>query len=199
MELVPEIVRLAEAGRVVRIGYRRPGEAAATDYLVEPYRFHRGHGGPVLHAWQLDPAPQGRADGWRDFRIDRITAASDGQRSFQPRVPVTVGRDVPSAGPATGGPDFKGFGERPIARMGDAEDYFRHIETAMLDGKVTAEEMTLAEGLRDRVEVSERKAAHARVFASVLHEVIQDGRISHREELYLRNVRAFLEKLGWAP
>jgi hypothetical protein len=199
MDVVPEIVRLAEAGRVVRIGYRRPGEGAATDYLIEPYRFHRGHAGPVLHAWQFDPPQQGRADGWRDFRLDRITAASDGGRSFQPRAAVTVGRDIPPAGPATGGPDFKGFGERPIASMGDAEDYFRQIETAMLDGKVTQDEMALAEGLRERVDIHERKAAHARVFASVLHEVIQDGRITHREELYLANVRAFLGQLGWAP
>jgi hypothetical protein len=83
--------------------------------------------------------------------------------------------------------------------MGDAEDYFRQIETAMLDGKITEEEMALAQSLRDRVEIHERKAAHARVFASVLHEVLQDGRISHREELYLANVRAFLDRLGWAP
>ena len=101
--------------------------------------------------------------------------------------------------PATGGPGFKGFGDRPIAGMGDAENYFRQIEEAMLDGRVTPEEMSLAEALRDRVEIHERKAVHARVFASVLHEVLQDGRISHREELYLQNVRAFLDRLGWAP
>jgi hypothetical protein len=199
MDAVHEVVRLAEAGRVVRLSYRRPGEGAAGEYLVEPYRFHRGPDGPVLHAWQLEPPRQGRTGAWRDFRLDRITAAADAGRSFQPRIPVTVARDLPSPGPATGGPDFKGFGERPIAAMGDAEDYFRQLEEAMLDGRVTEEEMALAEGLRDRVEIQERKAAHARVFASVLHEVLQDGRISHREELYLRNVRAFLDRLGWAP
>ena len=206
MDVQREIVNRAEAGRVVRLSYRRAGEGAAADYVVEPYRFHRAAGGPVLHAWQLEPAPEGRADGWRDFRLDRIAAAADGGRAFTPRAPVTVARDLPGGlspgagiGPATGGPDFKGFGERPIASMGDAEDYFRQIETAMLDGNVTDDEMTLAEGLRDRVEAHQRKAAHARVFANVLHEVIQDGRISHREELYLKNVRAFLERLGWAP
>jgi hypothetical protein len=199
MDAVYEVARLAEAGRVVRLTYRRPGEGGAGDYLVEPYGLHRGASGPVLHAWQLEPAPQGRTDGWRDFRLDRITAVSDGGRTFEPRAPVTAARDLPSPGPATGGPDFKGFGDRPIAAMGDAEDYFRQLEEAMLDGRVTEEEMALAEALRDRVDVHERKAAHARVFASVLHEVLQDGRISHREELYLRNVRAFLDRLGWAP
>ena len=199
MDVVAEIVRLAEAGRVAWITYRRPGEGAAGDYLVEPYRFHRGQAGPVLHAWQIEPQPEGRADGWRDFRIDRITAAADGGRTFQPRVPVTAARDVPSPAAAVEGQNFPGFGERPIAGMGDTEHYFRQIETAMLDGQVTEEEMTLARSLGARVEVHERKGAHARVFASVLHEVLQDGRISHREELYLQNVRAFLDRLGWAP
>ena len=83
--------------------------------------------------------------------------------------------------------------------MGSAEAYFQQLETAMLDGKVTDDEVALAESMRDRVEIHERKGVHARVFASVLHEVLQDARISHREELYLRNVRSFLERLGWAP
>lgn len=199
MDVLREIATLAEAGRVVRLTYRRPGDGTAGEYLVEPYRLHRAAGGPALHAWQLEPAPGDRADGWRDFRIDRITGASDGGRSFEPRAAVTVARDLPTVGPATGGPDFKGWGERPIAAMGDSEDYFRQIETAMLDGKITDAEMALAEGLRDRLDIHRRKAAHARVFANVLHEVLQDGRIAHREELYLRNVRAFLERLGWAP
>jgi hypothetical protein len=201
MDLLREIVRLAEGGRVVRLGYRRPGDGSAAEYLVEPYRLHRGHAGPVLHAWQVAPAVEGRADGWRDFRLDRITAASDGGGSFQPRTAVTLGRDAPPAGAAAGaGPSaFHAWSDRPIAAMGNAEAYFRQLETAMLDGKVSDDEMALAESLRDRVEPHERKAAHARVFASVLHEVLQDCRISHREELYLQNVRGFLDRLGWAP
>ena len=196
MDVLAEVVRLAEAGRVVRLGYRGAGGRAEAQYLVEPYRLHRTHAGPVLHAWQLDPPPQGRPDGWRDFRLDRITSASDGGRPFTPRAPVTLAGDT--AAPAAGQP-FHSWGERPIAGMGSAEGYFQQLETAMLDGKVTDEEVALSESLRDRVEIHERKAVHARVFASVLHEVLQDGRISHREELYLRNVREFLERLGWAP
>ena len=195
MDVLAEVVRLAEAGRVVRLGYRRPGDGSAAEYLVEPYRLQRSQAGPVLHAWQLEPPPEGRPDGWRDFRLDRLTAASDGGRPFTPRAPVTLGRDATPAA----GQSFQAWGERPIAGMGSAEGYFQQLETAMLDGKVTDDEVALAESLRDRVEIHERKAVHARVFASVLHEVLQDGRISHREELYLRNVREFLERLGWAP
>lgn len=198
MNVIPEIVRLAEGCRTVAVKYQRPGDPAAVEYLVEPYAFHRGHAGPVLHAWQLDPARDG-PDGWRDLRLDRIKLASDGGRSFEPRIPVTIGRDGPQQPVGGGGRAFTGFGDRPIAAMGDAEDYFRQIESAMLDGKITDEELALAEALGERVEVHQRRAAHARVLVSVLHEVLQDGRISHREELYLRNVRTFLERLGWAP
>ncbi len=59
-EPLSEIVRLAAAGRVVRLGYRRPGEQAASDYLVEPYRLHRFASGPVVHCWQRSPVPEGR-------------------------------------------------------------------------------------------------------------------------------------------
>ena len=199
-KVLPEIARLAEAGRVVRLGYRRPGDGAgpAAEYLVEPYAVRRGAAGPVLHAWQLSPPPEGRPDGWRDFRLDRIVSAADGGADFRPREPVTLrAADGPAA--ATAGESFQAWGEQPIATMGAAESYYRQLEAAMLDGKVTDEEMALAESLRDRVDANERKAAHARVFASVLNEVLQDARITHREELYLQNVRAFLDRLGWAP
>jgi hypothetical protein len=197
-DVLAEVVRLAGAGRVVRLTYRPPGSAAPAEYVVEPYGLHRSAAGPALYAWQLSPPVEGRANAWREFRLDRVTSAADGGAGFKPRAPVTLGSDAPLSGAAPG-PGFHGWGERPIAGMGDAEDYFRQLETAMLDGKVTEAEMALAESLRDRVEVHQRKAAHARVFAAVLHEVLQDGRISHREELYLANVRAFLERLGWAP
>jgi len=199
MQVLPEIVRLAEAGRVVRLGYRPPGDFPVSDYTIEPYAIHHGPAGIALRAWKLGSGAAGGTPGWRDFRLDRIVSVADGGSAFSPRVPVTIGRDAAAQGPFAGGTPFKGFSEQPIARMGDAEDYFRQIETAMLDGKISEEEMTLAQSLRDRVEIHERKAAHARVFANVLHEVLQDGRITHREELYLANVRAFLDRLGWAP
>ena len=197
MDVLPEIKRLAGAGRVVRLGYRRPGDGSPAEFVVEPYRVLRSPAGRVIHAWQLEPPPEGRNNGWRDFRVDRITRVADGGRAFEPRAPVTLAHDAPEA-PAAGSA-FHAWGERPIAAMGDAEDYFQQLETAMLDGNVTDEELALAESMRDRVEIHQRKAVHARVFASVLHEVLQDARITHREELYLQNVRKFLDRLGWAP
>ena len=211
-DTLEKIGRLAADNRVARIGYRRPGEPAGHEFLVEPYRLQRtASGGAAVHAWQLSPPPEGRPDGWRDFRLDRITSVSDAGQAFRPRLPVTLGQELaatdaggqlPGAGePAAQGPaeGFHWWGDRPIAAMGPAEDYFRHLEAAMLDAKVTPDEMALARSLGERVEIHERKAAHARVYANVLHEVLQDGRISHREELYLQTVREFLGQLGWAP
>jgi hypothetical protein len=207
-----QIAALAGRRRLARLSYRRPGEGAAAHYVVEPYRIQRTGGGPSVHAWQVSPQPDGRADGWRDFRLDRITEVADGGATFVPRMPVELGgaggvggAGGAGAGGGTGdaaaghGSYFHGWGERQIAAMGPAEDYFRQVETSMLDAKVTPEEMELARSLGDRVGPHERKAVHARVYANVLHEVLQDGKIMHREELYLKQVREFLEQLGWAP
>ena len=207
-ETLEQLARLAEARRVARISYRRPGDFAPHEFLVEPYRLHRtASGAAALLAWQVAPPIEGRPDAWRDVRVARITAVADSGHPFTPRVPVTLAQELPAAGAGAGpaksplsvAEGFHWWGARPVSSMGPEEDYFRHIETAMLDGKVTADEVALARSLGERVEVHERKAAHARVYANVLYEVTQDARISHREELYLKNVRQFLEKLGWAP
>ena len=194
-----QIAALAEAHKMARLTYRRPGEAADADYVVEPYRLQRTASGLAVHCWQVSPPPEGR-DGWRDFRLDRVAVVADAGRTFTPRAPVHFAR--PAAAHAGGHAPheaFHGWGDQKIEAMSAADDYFRYVEDAMLDAKVTPEEMELARSLGDRVEPHERKAVHARVFANVLNEVVQDSRISHREELYLRSVRDFLEQLGWAP
>ena len=73
-DLLHGIARLAAQKRLVRVGYRRPGAQAAQDYLVEPYRLHRFASGPIVHAWQISPVPEGTSP-WRDFRVDRIELA----------------------------------------------------------------------------------------------------------------------------
>jgi len=201
--VVRELMNLVEKGRLARVGYRRPGEAAATEFVVEPRRLHRTAAGLALQARQVSPAPETGGDGLRDFRVDRIASVAEAGQTFaadRGGAPTIAAEQLAAAPAAEGKLDvFHAWAERPIASMGPAEDYFRQLESAMLDGKVTPEEFALAESLRDRVESHERKAAHARVYANVLHEVLQDSRISHREELYLQNVRAFLDRLGWAP
>ena len=94
---------------------------------------------------------------------------------------------------------FHRWSERQIGALGPAGEYFHQLEAAMLDGQVTADEMAVAAELSNRVPPDQRKAVHARVYANVLHEVLEDGRIAHREELYLAQVRELLVRLGWAP
>ena len=207
-ETLERLAALGEKRRAARISYRRPGDFAPHEFLIEPYRLHRtSSGAAAVHAWQLAPALEGRPEAWRDFRLDRIMVVEDSGHAFSPRIPVTLAQELPAAGAGnapvkalpTVAEGFHWWGARPVASMGPAEDYFRQLEEAMLDARVSADEMALVRSLGERVEVHERKAAHARVFANVLHEVLQDGRMSHREELYLKNVREFLGQLGWAP
>ena len=219
MDPLKEITRLARDRRVVRLAYRRAGETAATEYLVEPYRLYDAATGPAVQCWQLSPPPEGRTP-WRDFRVDRVTSVADGGRTFQARAAVQLGtelapfgerkitaRDAGADAPITSTQNtvtaaptsFNRWGHRQIGSLGPAGEYFHHLEAAMLDGQVSADEMAVASDLSARVPPDQRKAVHARVYANVLHEVLEDGRIAHREELYLAQVRELLLRLGWAP
>src|SRR4051812_18338074 len=95
--LLTEIAALARAHRLVRLGYLRPGDAIAGEYLVELYRLHHPASGPVLHGRQVAPEREGRSP-WRDFRLDRVTAVADSGQSFSPRIPVTLPNDLAAVG-----------------------------------------------------------------------------------------------------
>ena len=219
MDALNEITRLARDRRVVRLGYKRAGERAPTEFLVEPYRLHDAATGPAVQCWQLSPAPEGRTP-WRDFRVDRVTSVADAGRTFEARAAVQLGTELARFGErritakdagedapitstqrtATPAPsNFNRWGHRQIGSLGPAGEYFHQLEAAMLDGQVNPDEMAVAAELSQRVPPDQRKAVHARVYANVLHEVLEDGRIAHREELYLAQVRELLMRLGWAP
>lgn len=206
-----DLAALARSHRLVRLRYRRAGESEAAEYVVEPYRLHRPAGGALLHAWQASPAPQaeGRSP-WRDFRLERIVSVADAGQPFEPRRPVTLPEDVDAAAsgaPAGGSSDALQrltavspagpWSDEPIGPVSPADAYFRQLESAMLDGQVTPDELTLAEDLAQSLAPEQRNAVHARILAAVLNEVAQDGRISHREEIYLAQVRELLGRLGW--
>lgn len=200
-DLLNDIAHLAKSHRLVRLGYRRAGDAMATEYLVELYRLHHPASGPVLHGRQIAPERVGRSP-WRDFRLDRVTTVADSGQSFAPRIPVTLLDDLEAVGGVVvqdAPPRLHVWGTQPIVAVGAADDYLQFLEAAMLDGQVTPEELAGATALGERVEPHERKAVHARVYANVLAEVVQDGRITHREELLLGQVRELLARLGWAP
>ena len=71
-DTIREIARLAADCRLVRLGYRRPGQHVPDEYVIEPYRLHRFASGPVVHAWQSSPVPDG-ASPWRDESVPLLT------------------------------------------------------------------------------------------------------------------------------
>ena len=204
-----DLAALASARRVVRLRYKRPGEPAPAEYVVEPYRLHRPAAGALLHAWQVAPPPEGGRAHWRDFRVDRIVSVADADPAapaFEPRTPVTLAADVAAAlGPAGAGHPLaliasspgNLWSDEPIGVVSPAAAYFRQLEAAMLDGQVTPDELTLLQDLGRGVAAEQRNAVHARILAAVLNEVAEDGRVSHREEIYLARVRELLGTLGW--
>lgn len=210
-----DLATLASAGRVVRLHYKRPGEPAPAEYVVEPYRLHRPAAGALLHAWQVAPPPEGGRAHWRDFRVDRIVSLADADPAappFEPRTPVTLPADVAAALGSTGTPTTSGstntlalitsspgnlWSDEPIGVVSPAAAYFRQLEAAMLDGQVTPDELTLLQDLARGLAAEQRNAVHARILAAVLNEVAEDGRVSHREEIYLAKVRELLGALGW--
>lgn len=184
-----EIVRLAGARRVVCLAYQKPGEWSDTRRFVEPYRLQESTASLMVQCWQLDPTIEDRCK-WRNFRIDRITSVGDGGRAFEPRIPITLG-----AGEVTA----FAWGHEPAVTQGAAAEYFNFLESSLLDGLVSQDELERARALGARVEPDERRGVHARVFANVLQEVLQDAAVSDREAQYLAGVRSFLATLGWAP
>jgi hypothetical protein len=183
------IVGLAREQRMALLTYLKPGEDSSSQRLVEPYRLQDSHGNLMVQCWQVDPEIPDRAK-WRNFRIDRIRAVSDGGRTFTPRCEVTLCNGEVSA--------FE-WGHDPIQTLGPAAAYMRLIESAMLDGKISEKELAECRAAGVAVPIDERRGAHAQVFSNVLQEVLTDGQVSDREERYLAGVRKFLKSLGWAP
>jgi hypothetical protein len=143
----------------------------------------------MVQCWQLRPETTDHTK-WRNFRVDRITSVRDGGGAFVPRIPVTLCDGEVTA--------FE-WGHEPAVTLGPGAEYFNYLEAAMLDGVVSPDELAIARELGMRVPDAERRGVHARVFANVLQEVLQDSEVSEREIAYVAGVRKFLDALGWAP
>ena len=185
-----ELIGLARRQRVALLEYLKPGEHDSTERHVEPYRLQESAGENLMvQCWQIKPSTGDRCK-WRNFRIDRIVGVRDAGVGFKPRCPVTL-----ADGEVT---DFK-WGHEPAQSLGAGAAYFKFIETAMLDGKITGDELYRAREMARGIPVDELRGLHAQVFRNVLDEVLQDTAVSDREVRYLSGVRQFLSALGWAP
>jgi hypothetical protein len=196
MDIVSALVELAGHQRVARIEYLKFGSRAATVRFVEPYDL-LGSEVSVVRCWELEP-DEGPV-GWRNLRLDRIANVSDGGRSFQPRRKITIhGNDLSAAGNEGPVPVRVERAETDLSPA--ALDYRAMLERCVISGNLSAGSVSgnghaPGEGLDER----QRRAIHARVFASALNEAALDGIVTDAEAEYLRRVQQFLGGLGWAP
>ncbi len=77
--------------------------------------------------------------------------------------------------------------------------YARHIDSVLLDGKITDAELEQAMKYAKMLSADELKLVHAKVYIGVLREVTLDGTVNEAEEAYMASVRIFLTGLGWCP
>jgi len=183
------MIELANAHRVVRMTYRKCAEEEASDRIVEPYRTSHNDKSLIIQCWQAAPVVVDGAQ-WRWFRADRILKVTDGGQNFIPRLQVNLSLE-----------EIKQFAnERDRETAAEAvEKYFRFVESAMMDGTLTDEEMCKAKELAMGVEPGRLKVIHAHIYISVLNELLVDGELTAREEKYLFTVKKALADLGWSP
>jgi hypothetical protein len=185
---VPILADLALKCRTAAIVYQKPGEAAPTERIVEPYRLEASRHALMVLCWQVSPNP---ADGdpWRNFRTDRILSVLDGGSTFEPRAVVTIGTGevhsfVPPAAEAA-------------AR--DIAEYSALLEKLLLSATGTDDDMENAENIASAIDEGALKVIHARLFAQLLEEIVLDGRVTRMEEKHIARARKMLKRFGWAP
>ena len=176
---------------LAKIEYRKPGDKRSSTRLVEPYEFQFHRDNTMVFCWQAKPQPV-HSDGWRTFRVDRISAASVTNQRFKPKIQVTLNDGTVTEWE-------KGY--RPEVKLPPppGKAYMKCIEDALLDNRVTKDEIENAQLFKIGLDDHQIRGVHAQVYANILGEMLIDGEIDDKEARYLKGVSAFLEKLGWAP
>jgi predicted DNA-binding transcriptional regulator YafY len=189
MDPVEKLIELALKNRIVRLTYRKTAEEEPTDRLVEPYRTSHNENSMIIRCWQAAPVVVDGAQ-WRWFRADRIVKVLDGGQNFLPRCQIQLSAD-----------EVRKFNtEREAESQAEAvEKYFRHVETAMMDGLFSPEEMAVAKELSMGVPPSKLKVVHGHIFINVLNELLLDGELTPREQKHLEKIKTALAELGWSP
>ena len=187
-ETLNELMKIAARQTMAVIGYKKPFDAEASVRVIEPYDLQQHCGNLMVRAWQVDPDVS-RTDAWRNFRIDRILAVSDSRQPFKPRC-----RQRMLDGEVS---DWKmeeeSFPTDPI------EIYEKSVNDALRDRRVSKEELEAIKRARRGLSDPEMRAVHARVYADALNELANDDDVDSVEMKYAKDLRQFLEHLGWAP
>ena len=188
-DAVTQLADLARKQRVAIIGYRKPRDKQPSHRWVEPYKLLEAEDALVVRCWQLrSDAPDSR-DGWRHFRADRISSVEDSGSPFKPRTHITI--DTGELHEMTKPP------RRQYA--GPQQEYAAYVIQIIMDGILTETEYSNALKQQKNMSETQIRAAHAAAYSAFLTALIVDGEISDREQMYIRDVRNALEKLGWAP
>jgi predicted DNA-binding transcriptional regulator YafY len=189
VDVLEAMIYMAKSRHIAVIDYQKPGEETPTRRWVEPYQLQYTDQSLMVMCWQVNPEVYDRA-AWRNFRTDRIRRVLDSGKPYEPRTTISM---------VEGEMQKFSIGYEPDASASAVKQYSSFVESALLDGRITDDEleraMTMARGLT----VDQVRATHARVFFNVLRECLVDGDISVAEEQYLGKVRRALNKLGWAP
>lgn len=94
-----------------------------------------------------------------------------------------------------------GAGTSPLSRHDALHQYWDEITTVLADLEVTRGEVTTLERKKKQLEltVEEVRGIHARAFANLLTQCVEDRVINTDEKKQLHRLYQCLSKLGWAP
>lgn len=203
-EAVKNLVELASRSRLACVVYKKPAENPTPRRYVEPYKFLESSENLLVRCYQVrvEGRKKDDAEGWRSFRLDRFISVSDGGENFSPRGTVSLHRGEVFQyifnHDKLREPVPRNIKKKLEVKM-TPRKYARHIDSVLLDGKITDAELEQAMKYAKMLSADELKLVHAKVYIGVLREVTLDGTVNEAEEAYMASVRIFLTGLGWCP
>lgn len=187
MPTLDALMSLAARQRCAFITYQKPYDAEKSKRIIEPYDLQQHAGNLMVRAWQVDPNT-GEREAWRNFRLDRIVSIADSGVDFTPRV-----RQSMLDGEVT---DWR----MPEEEITDPiEIYERTLVGALRDKRIEKHELQEIMAAKTALTPGEIRAVHARVYASELEDIAMDDDVDEAEMKYAKDLRGFLQHLGWAP
>lgn len=181
------LMSLAVQQKCAFITYQKPYDAESTKRLIEPYDLQQHAGNLMVRAWQVDP-DTGEREAWRNFRLDRIVSITDSGASFKPRVRQSM---------LDG--EVKDWKMEEEVIVDPIEIYERTLVAALRDKRIQKHELQEIMAAKAALTPGEMRAVHARVYASELEDIAMDDDIDESEMKYAKDLRGFLQHLGWAP